>query len=110
MTTNTTKVAEAATVATSLLGRVCTQIDRLGDRLDEDTLYLWCRAVGHRNIKSPDAKGALLALMREAWGEPRAYVENDVDGYGWSWIVLTEEGGQEFTEIEALVSGLEASP
>jgi len=54
--------------------------------------------------------GCLLALVREAWGDPRAYVRAS---FGWEWITdyCVEKwppGGE--TEAEALVAALEAAP
>jgi hypothetical protein len=62
------------------------------------------------DLNDPATVGCLLALVREAWGDPRAYVRA---GYGWEWITdyCVEElppGGE--TEAEALVAALEAAP
>ena len=54
--------------------------------------------------------GCLLALVREAWNDQRAYMRA---GFGWEWITdyCVEKwppGGE--TEAEALVAALEAAP
>ena len=62
------------------------------------------------DLTDPATLGCLLALVREAWGDPRAYVRA---GFGWEWITdyCVEKwppGGE--TEAEALVSALECAP
>jgi len=54
--------------------------------------------------------GCLLALVREAWNDQRAYIRAS---FGWEWITdyCVEKwppGGE--TEAEALVAALEAAP
>ena len=62
------------------------------------------------DLTDPATVGCLLALVREAWGDPRAYVRAS---FGWEWITdyCAEKwppGGE--TEAEALVAALEAAP
>ena len=61
-------------------------------------------------LTDPATLGCLLALVREAWGDPRAYMRAS---FGWEWITdyCVEKwppGGE--TEAEALVAALEAAP
>jgi hypothetical protein len=62
------------------------------------------------DLTDPATLGCLLSLVREAWGDPRAYMRAS---FGWEWITdyCVEKwppGGE--TEAEALVAALEASP
>jgi hypothetical protein len=62
------------------------------------------------DLTDPATLGCLLALVREAWGDPRAYMRAS---FGWEWITdyCVEKwppGGE--TEAEALVAALEAAP
>lgn len=67
------------------------------------------------DLTDPATLGCLLALVREAWGDPRAqlYVMEDADGReGWGLVLERGEGVGPFaeTEAEALVAALEAAP
>ena len=60
------------------------------------------------DLTDPATLGCLLALVREAWGDPRAYVRA---GRGWEWVTdfcveRCPPCGE--TEAEALVVALEA--
>ena len=62
------------------------------------------------DLSEPATLGCLLALVREAWGKPHAYVE-----YSNKWKVAfyCEVGTRAFsstTEAAALVAALEAAP
>ena len=62
------------------------------------------------DLTDPATLGCLLALVREAWNDQRAYMRA---GFGWEWITdyCVEKwppGGE--TEAEALVAALEAAP
>jgi len=62
------------------------------------------------DLADPATLGCLLALVREAWNDQRAYMRA---GFGWEWITdyCVEKwppGGE--TEAEALVAALEAAP
>lgn len=62
------------------------------------------------NLTDPATIGCLLALVREAWGRPHAYV-----GHSDKWVAAfcCEVGGRAFastTEAAALVAALEAAP
>ena len=79
------------------------------------------------NLADPATLGCLLALVREAWGDPRAYL-CDYGGYdSVEWGVVSHEWdakrqaegpkawfscllGDAGTEAEALVVALEAAP
>lgn len=54
--------------------------------------------------------GCLLALVREAWDDPKAYVRA---GRGWEWVsdfYVERCPPRGETEAEALVAALEAAP
>ncbi len=68
---------------------------------------------GIPDLTDPATLGCLLALVREAWGQPLVSVRWSVHG----WRVLNTEGrawcwriGKGSTEAEALVAALEAAP
>ncbi len=65
------------------------------------------------DLTDPATLGCLLALVREAWGQPLVSVRWSVHG----WRVLNTEGrawcwsiGKGSTEAEALIAALEAVP
>lgn len=65
------------------------------------------------DFRDPCTAGGLLALVREAWGEPNAYVRCQVPGLLWVLEGTDADGlgapcGP--TEIHALVSALRAAP
>ena len=71
----------------------------------------WCVP----DLSDPATLGCLLALVREAWGDPRAqlYAMEDADGReGWGLVLERGEGVGPFaeTEAEALIAALEAAP
>ena len=88
--------------------------------IDEDGVCYNCDRVTQANLVFSDALpdltdpctlGALLGLVREAWGDPTLHV--------WCsrqlglWVVSAsgqEIGVEETTEAEALVAALEAAP
>jgi hypothetical protein len=62
------------------------------------------------DLTDPATLGCLLALVREAWGDPRAYIRAC---FGWELITdycvgKYPPGGD--TEAEALVAALEGAP
>ena len=63
-------------------------------------------------LNDPATVGCLLALVREAWGDPMAFAAVNTDGGGSPWRVSTRAGwvGHYPTEAEALVAALEAAP
>ncbi len=72
---------------------------------------LLCGPLALPDLTDPATLGCLLALVREAWGDPTLHV--------WYsrqlglWVVSAsgqEIGVQETTEAEALVAALEAAP
>ena len=85
----------------------------------DDLGIKWSHLLDNRVVRDADALpdltdpatlGCLLALMREAWGDPRAYVRA---AFGWELITdycvgKRPPGGE--TEAEALVAALEAAP
>ena len=65
---------------------------------------------GLPDLTDPATIGCLLALVREAWGSPHAYV-----GHSDKWVAAfcCEVGGRAFastTEAAALVAALEVAP
>jgi hypothetical protein len=82
-------------------GRSPTHGDRYGEVGNERLLP---------DLSDAATLGCLLALVREAYGEPRAYTRPDETDGGW-WL----EGeiihhGSSSTEAGALVAALEAAP
>lgn len=60
------------------------------------------------DFRDPCTVGGLLALVREAWGDPHLCVVNHRPEH---WQVLSSKGGlTRESEAEALVSALEAAP
>lgn len=62
------------------------------------------------DLTDPATLGCLLALVREAWGDPKAYVRA---GRGWEWVTdfyVERRPPHGETEAEALVAALEAAP
>ena len=62
------------------------------------------------DLTDPATLGCLLALVREVWGDPRAYIRAT---FGWELITdycvgKYPPGGE--TEAEALVAALEGAP
>lgn len=65
------------------------------------------------DLTDPATLGCLLALVREAWGEPLLGVAFDFDGGDWlvrPWNRSLLWQGEGATEAEALVSALERAP
>jgi hypothetical protein len=64
------------------------------------------------DLTDPATLGCLLALVREAWGDPSVGIFRSA--LGQEWCVLIQKGGlQGFhapTEAAALVAALEAAP
>lgn len=62
------------------------------------------------NLTDPATMGCLLALVREAWGSPHAYVGHSLE---WEAAFSCKVGSWDFcstTEAAALVAALEAAP
>lgn len=60
------------------------------------------------DLTDPATLGALLALVREAWGMPRLVAIPQPDGEWSVWGLTSIAGGE--TEAAALVAALEAAP
>lgn len=60
------------------------------------------------SLTDPGTLGHLLALVREAWGDPLICTAVDNTGYGWGMEGCP--GTIYSTEAEALVAALEAAP
>ena len=59
-------------------------------------------------LTDPATLGCLLALVREAWGQPELYCSRSI-GPGWGVYDFIDEVGLGHTEAEALVAALEAA-
>lgn len=86
-------------------------------RLLHGDVSAWVATFGWPDLRDPCTLGGLLALVREAHGEPGAHAQagwwNDGPG-GWS-VTSARSGfdivmGPFDTEAEALVAALEAAP
>lgn len=77
---------------------------REGDGLDRSSAF--------PDLTDPATLGCLLALVREAWGDPHASVWYDDEfwqsGHRWSWFAKKQTCVGYGTEAEALVAALEA--
>ena len=83
--------------------RVCTVLGKIRD----------IHATALPDLSDPCTLGALLALVREAWGDPHLHVGRRIAGWGvWTSqsTPLPECVGKGDTEPEALVAALEAAP
>jgi hypothetical protein len=97
-------------------------LDMQGRTWDASLLWRWHNEVDVPDLRDAATVGCLLALVREAWGAPRALVRLsssgksfhvfDVDrvtmGGNWAAFLCGDRILQ--TEAEALVSALEAAP
>ena len=64
------------------------------------------------DLTDPATLGALLALVREAWGDQHMHCAIQEDAPGW-WVACradTSVVAGASTEVEALVAALEAAP
>lgn len=73
------------------------------------------------DLTDPATLGCLLALVREAWGDPGLHCAASYSRQGWTWEVLhsgvPKDAFRQFverngypTEAEALVAALESAP
>lgn len=80
---------------------------------ENDIFHLW-RDETIPRLRDPATLGCLLALVREAWGDPHASVWYDSEywqsGNRWSWHAKEQSLVDYDTEAEALVAALEAAP
>lgn len=60
------------------------------------------------NFTDPATVGCLLAMVREAWGDPMLFAFPDA--FPDRWTVVNVDCGHHATEAEALVAALEAAP
>lgn len=69
-----------------------------------------CRGQLLPDLTDPATVGALLALVREAWGDPNIWVGRRENGWACYGYLVWELAGLCFSEAEALVAALEAAP
>jgi len=62
------------------------------------------------DLSDPATLGCLLALVREAWGDPELCVVSGGPGNSWGVVVNDDPLLAAATEAEALVAALEAAP
>ena len=60
------------------------------------------------DLPDPATVGCLLALVREAWGDPMLFAFPDA--FPDRWTVVNVDCGHHATEAAALVAALEAAP
>ena len=91
-------------------GRICGDCNDRGLGMSSGKSYL-------PDLTDPATLGCLLHLVREAWGEPGAYVHHDRPERrepGRPWELWFGDGSNVVgvfpTEAEALVAALEAAP
>ena len=80
---------------------------------DSSLLWRWHNEVDVPDLRDAATLGCLLALVREAYGQPLVSVKWSIDG----WRVINTEGkawcwriAKGASEAEALVAALEAAP
>ena len=67
--------------------------------------------MGFPDLEDPATLGCLLALVREAWGDPHLHSGRRLLGWGvWISTTMVRCVGKADTEAEALVAALEAAP
>jgi len=88
--------------------------DMQGRTWEQSLLWRWTPSIDRPDLREPATKGIVLALVREAWGDPHASVWYDSEywqsGNRWSWHAKEHSLCDYDTEAEALVAALEASP
>ena len=87
----------------------------------DDLGIKWSHLLDDRVVRDADAIpdladaatiGCLLALVREAWGDPTLSLSPWWDGWEYAWRPYGKKGpcGNWITEAEALVAALEGAP
>lgn len=85
--------------------------DVQGRSWDDSLLWRWNSAIDVPDLRDPATVGCLLALVRDAWGDPTMSAHFS-DAAEW-WEVQGHRWAPEKpadTEAEALVAALEAAP
>jgi hypothetical protein len=84
----------------------------VGARVSDRTLAIELDSLP--DLTDPATLGCLLALVREAWGDPHASVWYDSEywhhGQKWAWHAKDQSRTDYDTEAEALVDALERAP
>jgi hypothetical protein len=86
--------------------------DLQGRTWTPDLLWRWLCTVDRPDLSDPATLGCLLALVREAWGEPRTAVvplSGDRWGVAIPNVLRQSPAHKGATEAEALVAALEAA-
>lgn len=88
--------------------------DLQGRTWTPDLLWRWNRTVDRPDLTDPATLGCLLALVREAWGDPGMFVRPRGSKMRPDWAVFTGANSDivcaSLSEAEALVAALEAAP
>jgi hypothetical protein len=69
--------------------------------------YRWADARHLPDLTDPATLGCLLALVREAWGDPKVHVLYVEGLYRWECADRDNVHGSGATEVEALIDALE---
>jgi len=83
--------------------------DLQGRTWTPDLMWRWNRTIDRPDLRDPATLGCVLAMVREAWGDPFMYLA-PADGWYVGNGARDGMAGVGATEAEALASALEAAP